>query len=212
MKYLIVDDHELFRAGLTQALNVLDSAPDIFSADSLAAAEAILESQKDLDLVLLDMGLPDARGVDGLLRLKANDPLLPVVIVSASEEGADIQSAMELGALGFIPKTSGLTELVNALRQVVAGDIYVPPAYDHSVGEPGIAQTKLAQLQQLTQRQREVLHLVMKGYSNKDICRELNIAEPTVKIHIQAIYRTLNVKTRTQAILAISEVGYSPVL
>jgi DNA-binding NarL/FixJ family response regulator len=214
MKVLIIDDHALIRDALSRVLSSLESDVAVLEAGEPQAAFAILESQSDIDLVLLDLALPAMHGIAALEFLRKKHPAVSVVVVSASTDRATVQRALDHGALGFIPKSSSNDVMKGALRLILAGGIYVPPSIvgrddgTKSIVEPSTsaARTTPADVG-LTARQAQILALMMKGESNKLICRELNLAESTVKNQITAILKALNVTSRTQAVLAVSKLG-----
>ncbi len=211
MKVLIVDDHALIRDALSRVLASI--APDMTvleAVDPRLALETI-ERQPDLDLVLLDLALPGMHGLSVLQALREKHPAISVVVISATSDRDSVKRALDRGALGFIPKSSSNEVLQSALRLVLAGGIYVPPeilgrsGVDEPVPPP-IGQQTPAGIG-LTDRQAQILALVMKGKSNKLICRDLDLAESTVKNQITAILKALNVTSRTQAVLAVEKLG-----
>ncbi|MBL8488560.1 MAG: response regulator transcription factor [Rhodocyclaceae bacterium] len=218
MKVLVVDDHALVREGLRHVLQDLDGEPvRIVEAASAADALAQARGHPDLDLVLLDLRLPDASGLDTLLELGRVVPDLPVVLLSGEESADVMHTAFDRGAAGFIPKSSLSDVLLSALRLVMAGGIYVPPAMlgrppeaRAAPARPAFDPVAAARLD-ITERQAEVLRLVLQGLSNKEICRVLDLAEPTVKVHVSALLRALDVKSRTQLVLAAAGRGIIPV-
>lgn len=218
MKILLVDDHALFRDGLRYVLQQMDEQVTIEEAQSSSEALSIVEKAPDLDLVLLDLGLPGMDGFGVLKILRERYPGIPVVIVSASSYSQDVRRALDMGAMGFIPKSSTSQVMLSALRLVFSGGVYLPPAlleesdqlatYDNSFGFRRSEDTA-AELTRLgfTERQIQVLKLMAQGQSNKHIARALNVAEGTVKIHVTAILKALNVSNRSQAIIAASRLG-----
>ena len=218
MKILVVDDHALVREGLRHVLQDLDGQPvRIVEAASSAEALARARENADLDLVLLDLRLPDASGLDTLQELGRVVPDLPVVLLSGEESADVMHAAFDRGAAGFIPKSSLSDVLLSALRLVMAGGIYVPPAMlgrspeaRPAPARPPFDPVAAARLD-ITDRQAEVLRLVLQGLSNKQICRVLDLAEPTVKVHVSALLRALDVKSRTQLVLAAASRGIIPV-
>jgi DNA-binding NarL/FixJ family response regulator len=213
MKVLIVDDHALIRDALARVL--LGLAPDmtVFEATDPKAAFETIEREPDLDLVLLDLALPGTHGLAVLQSLRAKHPAISVVVISASSDRENVERALDHGALGFIPKSSSNEVLASALRLVLAGGIYVPPEIlgRGVAGEPVVPPMASGRRTPadigLTERQAQILALIMKGKSNKLICRELDIAESTVKNQITAIMKALNVTSRTQAVLAVNRLG-----
>ena len=183
-------------AGLADEVAILEAKD---SAEALATVGAT----PDLDLVLLDLAMPGMDGLAGLRTLRARRPALPVVILSASEEALDVRRAIESGAMGFIPKASSSGVMLGALRLVLSGGVYLPPAYlERSRAGMTPITAPSADTLGLTARQHDVLRLLGQGQSNKEIARVLGLAEGTVKLHISAILRALGVANRTRAVVA----------
>lgn len=213
MNILVVDDHPLIREALRHVLPCLQAGVRLFDAADCASATSIADAQPDLDLVLLDLSLPGASGMTALQTFRQRYPLLPVVVLSGFDDQDLVVSALDHGAMGFIPKSSSNDLLLGALRLVLSGGIYVPPQALPSdslalrqVREPDAPALAPSDIG-LTERQGEVLKLLIQGLSNKAICRELNLAEGTVKVHITALLKALNAANRTQAVLAASRLG-----
>ena len=203
MKILVADDHALFREGLSYVLARLGEPVETLQAEDGAAALALAEAHPDVDLVLLDLGMPGVDGLAGLRLLRARCPAVPVVILSGSEEPADVRLALDAGALGFISKSSSPEVMLSALRLVLSGGVYVPPSYiDRAQGMAVPITASPVDSLGLTPRQLDVLRLLGRGHSNKEIARILDLAEGTVKLHISAILRTLGVHNRTRAVVA----------
>lgn len=217
MKILVVDDHPLIREAMQHVLADLDSEVILAEACDMDTAFSALAVHTDVDLVLLDLGLPGAVGMSGLVSLRQTFPDLPVVVLSASDDTVTVLAALDQGAMGFIPKCSSNTLIVHALRLVMSGGIYVPPqavAAAMPAAAPAAAAhahntAKVTRPEQLglTSRQAQVLALMVQGKPNKAICRELDLAEGTVKIHVTAILKALGVINRTQAVIAASRMG-----
>lgn len=206
MKILIVDDHALFREGLRHVLLQLDKDGEILEAGQCDEAFKLTGAHPDIDLVLLDLSLPGMDGLAGLATFREQFPDVPVVVMSGSEERHDVQSALDNGALGYIPKSSTSQVMLSALRLVFSGGVYIPSIMLSATGMDGAPK-----LGGLTDRQLAVLRLLAEGKSNKLIGRELDLAEGTVKIHISSIFRTLNVGNRTEAVVAARKLGlFSP--
>ena len=202
MKILVADDHAMFRDGLRYVLARLGDV-EILEAKDCAQALTLVGSRSDLDLILLDLAMPGMDGLAGLHALRVCRPSVPVVILSGSEEPADVRRALDRGAMGFIPKSSSSSVMLGALRLVLSGGVYLPPAFlEHS--QSGRSQTAAPSIETLglTPRQHDVLRLLGKGQSNKEIARVLGLAEGTVKLHISAILRALGVGSRTRAVIA----------
>ncbi|MEW6312776.1 MAG: response regulator transcription factor [Pseudomonadota bacterium] len=203
LKILVIDDHALVREGLRQALKQIEHDALILEARDGAGALREADAYPDLDLVLLDLGLPGSDGFTVLTNLRRNHPAIPVVIVSASDEYDNISRAIEHGAMGFIPKSAPGELMLGALRLVLAGGMYVPPqALARTVKSPPIVRTprRHAKTGGLTSRQQEVLKLMAGGESNKSISKLLTLSEATVKSHVSHILKALKVSNRTQAV------------
>lgn len=212
MKVLVVDDHPLIREAMGTVLQELDSGLEVLEAGSFEEAMSVAQREPELGLMLLDIRLPGTSGLDGLEVLRERYPTVPVVVLSASEDRAEVMRALDLGAMGFIPKSQPSRVMLNALRLVLAGGVYLPgevlsPVYAAGVAEPSPACQPAPGGATLTPRQKEVLSLLVQGKPNKVICRELNLAEGTVKIHVAAILKALGVMNRTQAVVAVSRLG-----
>lgn len=219
MKILVVDDHPLILEALHHVLRQLDREVEVYDARNAAEGRALVTAHPDAGLLLLDLSLPDADGLTVLHELRDAIPAAPVVVLSASDRREDVVRAIELGAMGFIPKTSTNQLMLQALRLVLSGGVYVPPAVLGSTGEatqdavappsprPVGSAPLTADSLGLTGRQAQVLALILQGKPNKAICRELGLAEGTVKIHVAAILRALNVSTRTQAVVEAGRRG-----
>lgn len=217
MKVLLIDDHTLFREGLRLLLERLDPPFDIVEANHCSAAFALLSRETNIGMVLLDLALPDMPGLDALQLMRERWPHVPVVVLSATSDRPTVLQAINRGAMGFIPKSSDSQLLRNALRLVLAQAVYVPPcALTHPFsGHDASARTavnqKSASLRELglTERQIQVLALLVQGLPNKLVARTLDIGEATVKCHVTACLRALNVNNRTQAVLAVGQLGYT---
>ena len=208
---LIADDHPLFRSALHQALS-LGLGPDarLVEAESIADLEARLTEKSDWDLVLLDLNMPGAYGFSGLVLLRGQYPQVPVVMVSAQEEAAVVVKSREFGASGFIPKSSSLETIQKAVRTVLDGDVWWPPQVNESISVSAEAKAASEGLASLTPQQFRVLTMVCEGLLNKQIAYELSVSEATIKAHVTAIFRKLNVRTRTQAALLLQQLESIP--
>lgn len=207
MKVLIVDDHALFREGLCYVINELDEEVTLFEASDFDQAMRHVAAHPDLDLVLLDLGIPGKDGFTALDTLSKQYPALPVVIISASNQADDIQRALNGGAMGYIPKDTSSKVLLNALKLVFSGGIYVPPdlTRQNRQGQTARDDSKPS----LTPRQMEVLALLATGRSNKVIAAMIHVTEATVKMHVTSILKILEVSNRTQAAIAAEKLGLS---
>ena len=207
MKILVADDHALFRDGLRYLLGQLGEPVEMLEAKDGAGALELVGAHPDLELVLLDLGMPGIDGLAGLRLVRARNPAVPVVILSGSEEPADMRQALAAGALGFIPKSSTSQVMLNALRLVLSGGMYLPPSYLERAQSLRVPLTASSvDSLGLTPRQLDVLRLLAQGHSNKEIARVLQLAEGTVKLHISAILRALRVDNRTRAVVAAAHV------
>lgn len=205
MQILIIDDHSLFRDGVSLVLNQLNAQVNILHAADYDHAFEQLADTSVVDLVLLDLNLPGRDGFAVLDTLRRRFPLLPVVIVSASNQRKDVQRALQCGAMGYIPKESNAQVMLSALHLVLAGGIYMPPGLMHEeVTQHAIPARKTCGL---TDRQYEVLLLLVEGDSNKEIARQLGLAEPTIKMHVTAILKALGASNRTQAVRKAEQLG-----
>jgi DNA-binding NarL/FixJ family response regulator len=206
MRILVVDDHPLMAEALGMAMRLLDRATQVDTADTLRVAIA-RASETSFDLCLLDLGLPDCSGLEALEKMRESLPALPVVVVSGSDDASHVLKALDLGAMGYIPKTSPRDVLLGAVRLVASGGIYVPvQALTAREAVAAAPQTPPSDLG-ISARQREVLDLLLKGLPNKLIARKLDISENTAKIHVSAVLRALGVASRTQALIAASRLG-----
>lgn len=209
MKILVADDHPLYRAGLRHVLAQLSESVTLVEAENHAQVESQATAQRDFSLVLLDLYMPGSHGIPALQKLVGQFPALPIVVLSASEDRADMQRAFDAGAMGFLPKSTPPAVMLSALRLVLDGGVYVPPELvrsnsDSSYAAAPLGGMKLDRSSDLTQRQSDVLAGVLEGKSNKAIAGELGLTEATVKAHITAVFKALKVSNRTQAALAVS--------
>jgi DNA-binding NarL/FixJ family response regulator len=218
MKILVVDDHVLIREALRGVLKELKRDAVVMEAASCGQAMQLIEKDADFGLILLDLNLPDRDGFSALGELRERHPTISVVVMSGMQDRASVMKALDLGALGFIPKSAQREVMLTALQLVFAGGIYIPPeilAREEAAPAPAPAKAgsgarphaSPAELG-LTGRQLDVLALMMQGKSNKAICRTLDLAEPTVKNHVTAILKALKVTNRTEAVIAANELGW----
>ncbi len=217
MKVLVVDDHPLIRQALREVLRQINRSVQVLEAVDAPGALSAAEANPELKLILLDLALPGAKGLELLAELRARHPAIVVVVVSASDDRGLVERAIAQGAAGFIPKNSGHEIVVGALRLVLLGGIYVPPhVLAQGNGEAVLPESGPSHLAPdtrpedlgLTARQVEVLRLMLRGKPNKLIARELGIAEATVKAHVTAVLRALKVMSRTQAVIQVGRLGW----
>jgi DNA-binding NarL/FixJ family response regulator len=207
VKILVVDDHPLILGALAELLPSLGEDVEVRVAADAAQATAALDGEPDVGLVLLDLALPGTRGLDLLADFALDYPGVPVVVLSATHDRATVNAALAAGARGFIAKTADARELLDAVRQVIDGgdyltsDIPLVPDGDGVRIAPGALG--------LTPRQADVLTLLVQGKPNKLICRDLNLSEGTVKVHVSAILKVLNVRSRAQAVATLARRGIS---
>ncbi len=203
---MIADDHPLFRGALREAVNGLFERSAIGEAGTFEEVTEFLERGADVDLVLLDLRMPGARGFSGLMYLRAQYPSLPIVVVSGNDDPAVIRRCMEFGASGFIPKTLGVDAMRQAIAGVLHGGLWTPPDVD--LARPSDAETTalITRLSSLTPQQVRVLMMLSGGLLNKQIAYELGVSEATVKAHVSAILQKLGVESRTQAVIAAGRI------
>lgn len=197
---LIIDDHPLYREGLISALRGRLGATTIVGAGSAEDGLHVLDNDPEIELVLIDLRLPGMDGFSALQLYGERFPAVARVVVSGDDDALLVQRAFAAGASGFIPKSLAVDAVAEAIRQVMQGELFVPPLPDEKPAAGSSAKS-------LTLRQIEVLHLLGEGYTNKEIARALDITERTAKAHIAAIFDALNAENRTQAVLAAQRAG-----
>jgi len=202
MRALVIDDHPLIQEIVPA---VLEKALGEVAVTTEATLEAGIKraAEHSPDLVLLDLGLPGCEGLDAIQRFRMEFPQLPVVVISANCDRESILGALDAGAIGYIPKTSKPDVMIAALKVIAAGGTYVPREVLEGAAP---APRRRGQLD-LTERQRDVLRLMLKGYSNERIASELAIAQNTVKQHAHAIFNALGVSSRVEALVAAARYG-----
>ena len=218
-KILIADDHPLFREAITNVIEKSFPGCETIETEDLDSALEITQESDDLDLILLDLNMPGMNGLNGLITLRNESPTIPVVIVSAEEDKQVVLQAITYGAVGFITKSSPREQMTEALNQILAGNVYLPSDIIRS-SQPESRRSHRKDdnqippelLSSLTRRQLLVLERMSKGESNKQIAYNLNIAETTVKAHVSAILRKLNVHNRIQAVLSAGNIDFGEYL
>jgi DNA-binding NarL/FixJ family response regulator len=205
---LVVDDHPLMQTAIEATLSELDSAIQVQAASSLSEALKLL-SQQQFDLVVLDLALPDTVGFEGLKRLRSRHPEVSVVVCSGSIDYRTVYQALDHGAGGFIPKSFRQESIAEAFRKILSGNVYLPNIEGQPIRRamPSPALPFAAdsvEALELSPRQLDVLRLLVRGYPNKLICRQLDLAEGTVKVHVSAVLAKLGARSRAEAIIAVS--------
>jgi DNA-binding NarL/FixJ family response regulator len=207
MQALLIDDHTLFRDALGLLIGARFPDLQLLQAGDLAGGLASLALHADVRLVLLDLNLPDSQGLVAITRLREQAPAARVVVLSADDRPETVEQAIEQGACGFVPKTARGDMLMQALQITLDGGVYLPPGSTPGAS-PVAAQARVTPgTLGLSPRQADVLRLLIEGQPNKLICRELALSESTVKTHLAAVFRRLEVNTRTQAVLAAARLG-----
>lgn len=203
MKIIQADDHKLFREGVSSLLNRIDDNIETLECEDFESTEKMIEQHPDCDIVLIDLDMPGMRGLNGLRELVTRYPALPVMVLSASEDRLDVDHALKIGAAGFVPKSSPTDILWSAIRLVMAGGIYSPPTPQHAL----TSGRAMSGQQRITPRQTEILESVANGLSNNAIAQSLSLSESTVKGHLNAILKVLEVDNRIQAINRAYDLG-----
>jgi two-component system nitrate/nitrite response regulator NarL len=200
MKLLIADDHALTREGLCLLLQKLEPHTAVFEAGGYEELAALLAEHPDADLAIVDLDMPGRTEGTTLAALRQRHPTVPMVVLSGCEDREEMRRALGSGAMGYLPKSASPQVLLNALRLVLAGGVYVPPALIEADAAEPVADREADVA--LSPRQHEVLGQLMLGKSNKEIARALGMSEATVKVHLGAVFRALRVTSRTQAVRA----------
>lgn len=204
-RIVIADDHPLFRDALRLAVSQTVVDGEIAEADSFDALCARLRASADIDLVLLDLNMPGMNGLSGLLYLRAEFAAVPIVVVSANENPRVVRRALDLGAVGYIPKSAAATAIRDAIGALLAGGAWVPPALDARLPDSDAALVAL--LNTLTPQQSRVLMLLSEGLPNKQIAHAMQVTEATIKAHVSAILHKLGVDNRTQAVIVARQLA-----
>jgi DNA-binding NarL/FixJ family response regulator len=213
MKILLADDHALIRAGLRSELATLASTVDFIEAWDAASLRQMFEQNRDLDLALVDLTMPGMLGARSIAALRADFPIVPLIVVSGVDAASEVQAVLRAGAAGYIPKSGVAQVMLQAIKLVLAGGQYLPPQLMHMLDDAAHDRTdansvasaesngaEASRLDLLSPRQREVFALLAKGLSNKLIARQLDITEGTVKSHVATIFDVLHVHNRVSAV------------
>ena len=203
---IIADDHPMVRGALRQALSVAVAGAHIREASDLVTLGHELNRGEPVDLILLDLAMPGVSGFSGLLYLRSQHPEIPVIVVSATEDRGIMRRCIEVGAAGYIPKSTEVDSMRDAIRMVLAGEIWTPADLDMLVPPDATVADMMRRLASLTPQQLRVLMMLTQGLLNKQIAFELKVSEATVKAHVSAILQKLGVDSRTQAVIAVSKI------
>lgn len=201
-KIIIADDHPLFRQALSVMLRSRFSNAELLEAQTIPELEQLLQ-HNSIDLLLLDLDIPDAQGFNTLINIRHQYPNIGVVIISGIEDSDTINKAMHHGAAGFIPKSTPVGEMVEAITKVFAGDLWTPAGAYHDNENNGIFDHKI---DSLTPQQHKILLMFAQGLLNKQIAHDLGLSESTIKSHASTIFLKLGVRNRTQAVIALNEI------
>jgi DNA-binding NarL/FixJ family response regulator len=207
---IVADDHPLFRTAIKEALEADQGQTNFLEANSFESLQQLVDQNKEVDLVLLDLHMPGVSGFAGLVYLCKRYPSVPVVIISANEDPVVIRRALEHGAAGFIPKSSSIDTITDAIAAVLMGEIWSPDTTATNLPGNNVSEVELAErMAKLTPQQFKVLMMMSQGLLNKQIAYELSVSEATIKAHVSAIMSKLGVSNRTQAVLAASQLSVS---
>lgn len=210
---LIVDDHPLFVEALELVIQNAFSDATVAKAVSIETARTVLDEESGFDLVLLDLSMPDTRGLEGVIELRTRYPKVPIVVVSALEDARIIHEVLQCGVAGFISKSTRGGDLARALQDVLDGAVVVPKDYQPPSSAGGTDASELAnRIATLTPQQVRVLHMLRQGLLNKQIAYDLGVGETTVKAHVSEILRKLKVASRTQAVIEASKIDFNSIL
>lgn len=209
-RFVVADDHPLFRAALCQALVGMGEGSEVLEAGDFEGVKALMSENDDADLVLLDLTMPGASGLSGLVALRGIGSAVPIVIVSAHDDPVTIRRALELGASGFISKSASIEQIRHSVQQVLDGGVVAPRDVDlGEEGDPEISDL-IGRIQTLTPQQTRVLGMLAEGLLNKQIAYELNVSEATIKAHVSAVLQKLGVDSRTQAVIKLQRIASEP--
>jgi DNA-binding NarL/FixJ family response regulator len=206
MTIIVADDHPLFRGAMRQALAEMPGSPDIVEAGDFTAAQQAAGLHPDADLLMLDLTMPGVSGFSGLMALRTEFPSLPILIVSAHDEPSTIARAIDLGACGFLSKSSGIEDIRRAIDTVIAGNLFTPDGFQRGMSDDPDMSNLIQCLKTLTPQQSRVLGMLAEGLLNKQIAYELGVSEATIKAHVSAILLKLNVDSRTQAVIQLGKI------
>ncbi len=201
LKILIVDDHKLFAAGLSRLLAGLALVVNVTEKYSGAQALSALDNGQQFDLILIELDLPSMSGLDLLLAIRSRHIQTHAVVVSSIRDRKSIQAALKYGAKGYIPKNSTVEILHEALKRILLGEVYLPEYLVSGIrSSPASSIAVGSDIRKLSGRQEQIVHLIQQGKTNKQIADILNIKQSTVKFHVSALFKVLNVRTRTECV------------
>lgn len=206
MKILIADDHALFRDGLALRLEEIAPEAAILQASSYSQVFKILNTEPDIDVLILDVEMQDMPWLESLKKIHTLAPKMKIIVVSASEDSRTIRTILATGVKGYIPKRSEVKVFNNALKLIIEGGSYVPPNLLENTTINALSGRNIG-IKTLTTRQSQVLDLIAQGKSNKQIAYDMGVSESTVKLHINALLRSLHVSNRTQAVITAQKIG-----
>ncbi|MDJ0761150.1 MAG: response regulator transcription factor [Woeseiaceae bacterium] len=203
---IVADDHPLFRDALSHAIGKLSPGTAIVEADSLESLQQVVDANPDADLLLLDLNMPGVSGFSALAYIRKAHESLPTVIVSALDDESVIRRAIQHGASGFIPKSSSMQVIEDAIDAVMQGEVWLPDGVSADGDDLDDEEARIAaSLSSLTPQQFRVLMMLGEGLLNKQIAYQLDVSEATIKAHVTAILRKMQVTNRTQAVLAVQQ-------
>lgn len=206
LKVIMADDHPLFRGALRAALTGLKADAEIIECGDFDSARKAVSEHGDADIILLDLAMPGVSGLSGLVTFKAIAPTVPVAIVSATEDVATIRRALDLGASGYISKSSTMEQIRTGISTILDGDVAVPAHIDLAAEDEPEVRDLIKRLKSLTRQQARVLGMLSEGLLNKQIAYELDVSEATVKAHVSAILQKLGVESRTRAVIRLAKI------
>lgn len=207
MKILIADDHALFRDGLAMRLEEINPEAILLHAANFSQALKILDKESNIDMIIIDLDMPDMKWEEGIEEVRKKSENASLVVISASEDIRNIKKILSSGIKGYIPKRSDPKIMHSALKLILEGGTYIPPALIETKSENGVGNNHRGSGKTLTNRQSQVLDLIAQGKSNKQIAYEMGVSEATVKLHINALLRSLKVNNRTQAVVTAQKMG-----
>lgn len=207
LNIIIADDHPLFRGALKQAIEGIAEETSIIEAGDFDAALTAADCHPEADLILLDLSMPGISGFSGLTEMRSRHPSLPVVVVSATDDCGTVRRAIDIGASGFISKSSGIDDIRCGIHTVLDGDVWAPQADEAGSGAASGVNELVDRLKTLTPQQNRVLAMLAQGLLNKQIAYQLQVSEATVKAHVSAILLKLKVDSRTQAVIQLGKLN-----